>query len=160
MRCMEFSLDIGLLTVCQQNVLQVSYASAHLGEPWQFPCCIRIGIPVVDCHSRVGLDNDQLDTHLLYFTIRPLQSSTCFEHYILIIRRLNCIDAASGVVLSVSGRPVHRLREREPLFLNLCTGRPLTERTMPNPASIQFNPLMMSMKCSKHVEDCSRCIVK
>ena len=29
----------------------------------------------------------------------------------LIIRRLNCIDAASGIVLSVSGRPVHSLRE-------------------------------------------------
>jgi hypothetical protein len=28
-----------------------------------------------------------------------------------IIRRLNCVDAASGIVLSVSGRPVHRLRE-------------------------------------------------
>ena len=34
----------------------------------------------------VSLDNEQLDAHLLYFTIRPLQSSTCFEHYILIIR--------------------------------------------------------------------------
>jgi translation elongation factor EF-1alpha len=29
----------------------------------------------------------------------------------LIIRRLNCIDAASGIVLSVSDRPVHNLRE-------------------------------------------------
>jgi len=28
----------------------------------------------------IVLDNDQPDTHLLYFTIRPLQSSTCFEH--------------------------------------------------------------------------------
>ena len=46
----------------------------------------------------IPLDNDQLDTHLLYFTIRLLQSSTCFEHYMLIIRRLNCIDAASGIV--------------------------------------------------------------
>ena len=45
-----------------------------------------------------NLDNDQLDAHLLYFTIRPLQSSTCFEHYMLIIRRLNCIDAASDIV--------------------------------------------------------------
>ena len=43
------------------------------------------------------LDNDQIDTHLLYFTIHLLQSSTCFEHYMLIIRR-NCIDAASGIV--------------------------------------------------------------
>ena len=35
----------------------------------------------------ICLDNDQLDAHLLYFTIRQLQSSACFEHYMLIIRR-------------------------------------------------------------------------
>ena len=57
------------------------------------------------------LDNDQLDAHLIYFTVRPQQSSTCFEHYMLIIRRLNSIHAASVIVLSASGRPVHRLRE-------------------------------------------------
>ena len=28
----------------------------------------------------------------------------------IIIRRLKCIDAPSGIVLSVSGRPAHRLR--------------------------------------------------
>jgi len=43
----------------------------------------------------------------------------------LIIRRLNFIDAAYGVVLSVIGLTVHR-----------CTGRPLTERTTPDAASI------------------------
>ena len=58
-------------------------------------------------HLSISLDNDQLDAHLLYFTTRPLQSSTCFEHYMLIIRRLNCTDAASGIVFSVSDRPVH-----------------------------------------------------
>ena len=31
----------------------------------------------------------------------------------LIIRRLNCIDAAPGIVLSVSGRSMHRLREND-----------------------------------------------
>ena len=65
----------------------------------------------------LSLDNGQLDAHLLYFTVRPLPPSTGFERYMLIIRRLNCIDEASGIVLSVSGLPVHRL----------CTGRPLTE---------------------------------
>jgi len=48
--------------------------------------------------TREILDNDQLDTHLLYFTVHFLQSSTCFAHYVLIIRRLNCIDAVSGIV--------------------------------------------------------------
>jgi len=57
----------------------------------------------------MSLDNDQLDAHLLYFTIRPLQSSKCFKHYMFIIRRVNCIDAASGIVRPVSGRPVDRL---------------------------------------------------
>ena len=61
-------------------------------------------------HLSISIDNDQLDTQLLYFTIRPLQSSTCFDHYMFIIRRLNCIDAASGIVLSVSGLSVHSLR--------------------------------------------------
>ena len=58
-------------------------------------------------HLSISLDNDQLDAHLLYFTIRPLQSFTCFKHFML-IRRVNCIDAASGIVLSVSVLPVHR----------------------------------------------------
>jgi hypothetical protein len=47
---------------------------------------------------RTILGNNQLDTQLLYFTIRLLWFSTCFEHYMLIIRRVNCIDAASGIV--------------------------------------------------------------
>jgi hypothetical protein len=59
----------------------------------------------------------------------------------LIIRRLNCIDAASGIILPVSGRPVDRLSE---FSLNLSTGRPLTGRMIPD-ASIQFNLLMMSI---------------
>ena len=51
------------------------------------------------------LDNDQLDTHLFYITICLLKPSTCFEHYMLIIRRLNCTEFS----------------------LNLYTGRLLTE---------------------------------
>ena len=61
----------------------------------------------------------------------------------LIIRSVNCIDAASGIVLSVSGRPVHRLRE---FSLNLCTGQPLKLRmAISDAASIQFTLLMMSI---------------
>ena len=59
----------------------------------------------------LSLDNDQLDAHLLYFTICPLQTATCFKNSMLIIRKLNFIDAASGIIRSVSGRSVHRLKE-------------------------------------------------
>ena len=69
-------------------------------------------------HLNISLDNDQLDAHLLYFTTRPLQSSTCFEHYMLIIRRLNCIDAASGIV-TLSQWPSDAQVERE--LLNTST---------------------------------------
>jgi len=38
---------------------------------------------------------------------------------------------ASGIVIPVGGRPVHRLRE-EASFLNLCTGRPPTGVMIPD----------------------------
>ena len=60
-------------------------------------------------HRSTVLDNDQLDAQLLYFTIRLLCSSTCFEHYMLIIRRLNCIEAASAIV-SLCGVPRNFVR--------------------------------------------------
>ena len=89
-------------------------------------------IKVVEKTSTRILDNDQLDTHLFYFTICLLHSSTCFEHYMPVIRRLNCIDAASGIVtLSKwpSGaqverellRPVRFAAHRQPLCWNSCT---------------------------------------
>ena len=62
------------------------------------------------------------------------------------------IDAASGIVLSVSGRPLHRLREKasgaqvERELRSLSTCAPdghLLRVTIPDAASIQFNLLMM-----------------
>ena len=58
----------------------------------------------------------------------------------LIIRRFNCIDAASGVV-TVSQCP------------SVAPDGHLLRVTIPDAASIQFNLLMMSIQCSKHVED-------
>jgi len=54
---------------------------------------------------------------------------------VLIIRRSNCINTASGIVLSVQV-------EKGPL--NLHTGRSLTESTTPDAVLIQFDLLMMS----------------
>ena len=51
----------------------------------------------------------------------------------LIIRRSNCINTASGTVLCVSDRPV----------CSLHTGWSLTESTVPDAVLIQFDLLMM-----------------
>ena len=81
--------------------------------------------------SRI-LDNDQLDAHLLYFTIRFLYSSTSFEHYMLIIRSVYCIDAASGIVTLSK-------------WLSGALDGQLLRVTLPDAASVQFNLLMMSI---------------
>jgi len=65
----------------------------------------------------------------------------------MLIRRLNYIDAASGIV-TLSKWP---------------SGVPdghLLRVTIPDAASIQFNLLMMSIYCSKHVEDHNKRIIK
>jgi len=90
-------------------------------------------------HLGIILDNDQLDAHLLYFAMRLLYSSTCFEHYILIIRRLNYI---------VSKWP------------SGATDGHLLRVTIPDGVSIQFNLLLMNVYCSKRVEDYNKRIVK
>jgi len=60
---------------------------------------------------------------------------------VLVIRRSNCINTASGIVFSVSDRPVYIVEE---FLLNLHTGRSLTENTIPDAVLIQFDHLMMS----------------
>ena len=38
-------------------------------------------------------------------------ASTCFEHYVLIVRRSELYYTDSGIITPIGGRPVHRLRE-------------------------------------------------
>jgi len=54
---------------------------------------------------------------------------------VIIIGRSNCINTASGIVFSVSDRPMCRLH----------TGRSLSENTIPDAVIIQFDLLMMSI---------------
>jgi len=79
---------------------------------------------------------------------------------VLIIRKSNCINTASGIVFSGSDRPVCGLRRnqfqliqfdrpvcrlrRNQFLLNLHTGRSLTDSTIPDAVLIQFDLLMMS----------------
>jgi len=65
----------------------------------------------------------------------------------LIIRRLNCIDTASGIVTrskSLSGIQVER--ELVPSFLSTCApDSQLLRVAIPDVASVQFILLMMSI---------------
>ena len=65
----------------------------------------------------------------------------------LIVRRSNCIDAASGIV-SLSNRPSGAQVERELQSSSLSTCAPdghLLSVTITDAASIQFNLLMKSI---------------
>jgi len=57
--------------------------------------------------------------------ISLLYSSTCFEHYVLIISGSKLYYTASGIVTPVCGRPVQS-------SLNLRTGRPPTGVMIPD----------------------------
>ena len=73
----------------------------------------------------ITLANDQLDAHK-YICYNPLHVHVS-SNILLILRRLNCIHIASGIV-TVSKWPSGAQVEKElPFFLNLCTGRSITE---------------------------------
>ena len=57
----------------------------------------------------------------------------------LIIRRSNCINTTSGIIFSVSDRPVCKLRRK-----GFSTGRSLTQNTIPDAVLIKFHLVMMS----------------
>jgi len=53
---------------------------------------------------------NKLDAKKSCFIISLLYAYTCFEDYVLIIRRSKLYYIASGIITLVGGRPVHRLR--------------------------------------------------
>ena len=59
-----------------KNFVQILRKFKHLTSSCNFYVLLTV-------HLSIILDNDQRDTHLLYFTIYLLHSSTCFEHYML-----------------------------------------------------------------------------
>ena len=98
----------------------VALLSARLLPGWILSSLVHTGsgtwlnMPSVQWMSEqgnkllLGLDNDQLDAHMLYFSIRPLQSPTCFEHYMLIIRRLialmqHLVSSSQSVAVQCTG---------------------------------------------------------
>ena len=46
--------------------------------------------------------------HKICFTISLFQASTCFEHHVLIVSRSKLYYTASGIIIPIGRRPVHR----------------------------------------------------
>ena len=84
------------------------------------------------------------------FVISLLYASTCFEDYVLIIRRSKLYYTASGIVILCRWPSSARV-ERDS-FLNPCTGRPPTVCDVTICCKYNFDLLIMSTYCSKHVE--------
>ena len=77
-----------------------------LGQPIQstypHPTSWR-SILILSTHLRLGLPSGSC------FIISFLYASTCFEHYVLIIRRSKLYYTVSGIIIPVGGRSVHRM---------------------------------------------------
>jgi len=56
-------------------------------------------------HLSIMLVINQLNAQILVYN-KFIICSTCFEHYVLIIRRLKIV-LTSGIITPVGGRPVH-----------------------------------------------------
>ena len=56
------------------------------------------------------------------FPLSLLYASTCFEHYVLIIRKSELYYTSSGIITPVGGHPVHRLRAEKKNIkrMNIC----------------------------------------
>ena len=61
--------------------------------------------------------------HKICFTISLFHASKCFEHYVLIVRRLKLYHTASGIITPIGGRPMHRLREESQPMHGMATYR-------------------------------------
>ena len=109
----------------------------------KIPYCISV-LCFADRASRCDFG---LMTNLMHNCV--IQDVYCYNplhvssNSVLIIRRSNCINTVSGIVLSVGDRPVCRLRRNQFLF-NLHTGWSLTENTIPYAVLILLDFLMMS----------------
>ena len=83
-------------------------APGFLGNLWTAVLNFDV---LLNVHLNIILVINQPNAQILVFIISLLYASTCFEHYVLIIRRSKMYYTVSGIVTPVGGRPVHRLRE-------------------------------------------------
>ena len=88
----HFSYDHLFIALGQKHVISITYLAVLL-----------------TVHLNIILVIKLLNAKKSCFIISLLYASTCFEHYVLIIRRSNCIILHLVSSYTVGGRPVHRI---------------------------------------------------
>ena len=97
------------------NAILTSWWWAHVletcrGMKWTY-CkilCIKL-VNYWDKYAEMHNQQNVKKSTKSCFIISSLYASTCFEHYVLIIRRSKLYYTASGIVTPVGGRPVSSL---------------------------------------------------
>jgi len=95
----------------------------------------------------INLMHNYVIQYIYYYNHLHVSSNS-----VLIIRRSDCINTASGTVFCVSDHPVCRLKG-EPVPSQPGTGWSLTENTIPDVVLIQFDLLMMSTQLLQTCRD-------
>jgi len=113
-------------------------------------------------HLSITLANDQLEARIFNKFITIL--------YMYMFRTISCSSSGGQIVLiqhlvlslSVSDRPVHKLRRNCNSFSACALDGHLLRVTIPDVVLIQSDLLRMSKilleTCSLHVQDCNKCI--
>ena len=92
--------------------------------------------------------------HKFFILIHLLHSSTCFEHYCAHLQEDNCISTASGIVTLF-----RRLFSTQVSPLVTCVLNSHLKRvTIPDAVLTQLSSWRRAQYCSKHVEECNKCI--
>ena len=138
---------IAVLTGKRRWMVSSQFAFRNLSS-WYNARCRLNECPTIcwPCISSLILVNDQPDT-LFHVFIYSFHLSTCFERQVLIIRKSNCINTSSGMI-SLCECLVCRSGGTSWPAHQAVTYRLI----IPDDVLIQFDLLMMSTWCSKHVE--------
>ena len=118
--------------------------------------CIFFDV-LLTVHLSIKLAINQLNAQILFFNNKYIICLYMFRAICAHHQEVKLYYTASGITTPVGGRPVRRLREDS---LNPCTGQPPTEFDDTRCCIIQFDLLMMSTYCSKHVEAYNILIIK
>ena len=110
-------------------------------QTWRWPSGAHVSSTM--CSSSEGQNCSILN--LVSSDLKMAVRCTCFEQYVLIIRRWELYYTASGIITPVGGRPVHRLRK---------------DCTPDGHVQVWWYQMLYNTVLTKHVEAFNKLIIK